>query len=623
MYLPVADIEISIWILLTIGFFVGVLGGFFGIGGAFMVTPALNIFGFPMAYAIGTDLAHIMGKSIVATFKHRKMGNVDLRLGVIMLIGTAAGVETGKEVVLYLERIGIVETVVRIIYIALLVGVGSYMMYDYLRFAREHEIGEKKDVGERIGTVVSKKIHDINIPPMVTLPESQIKSISIWAIIIVGFLTGFLTAFLGVGGGFIRMPALIYGLGVPTTVAIGTDLFEIIFSAGIGAFLYALEGKVEIVAAAVMLLGAAIGAQIGATATAYVKGMKIRFYFALTVFLAGISVLIKQFSVLYAAPFLGTVAGYLIIGVSGAMTLIVMANMASGIIEERRRAPKIKRARKVLAATGGSTFALNAIRAAGRISRGIGAKVTLLTVEDPHERVDTKKALSDGIGVLEEMGVETRTKIVKGDVAKKILKEAKGYELLVIGSHGLTNIKERLLGAKADHIAGNPVTSTLVVRGEGRISKILLGVIVPGYSKKVVDTAAEIAGITNSKIEILSVMPSPRMYPFDTKREWKSGVLLDNHPEEAAALEEIRRTIMDRGIEARCKMRAGLTEEEILKEAYEGGHDLIVIGASRRRGIIWRMIGDLSYDIVKHAETSVLVVHSSSRSNFGIKKSFL
>ncbi len=339
--------------------------------------------------------------------------------------------------------------------------------------------------------------------------------------------------------------------------------------------------------------------------------MKIRFYFALTVFVAGLSVLIKQSSVLYASPVLGAAAGYLILGVSGVMTLIVITSMTSGIIEERRRAPKIERVRKVLMATGGSSFALNAIRAGGIISKGIGAEVTLLSVEDPHERVDTKKALkalSDGRRILEKMGVSARTKIVKGNVAKKILKESKDYELLVIGSHGLTNIRERLLGAKADYIAGAPATSTLVVREEGRISKILLGVIVPGYNKKVVDTAAEIAGITNSRIEILSVMPSPRVYPFDAKREWKSDVLLDAHPKEAEALEEIYRTITDKGIEACYKMRAGLTEEEILKEAYEGGYDLIVIGASRRSGVIWRIIGNLSYGIAKHAEVSVLIV---------------
>jgi hypothetical protein len=334
MFLPIIEIEISVWILVIIGFCVGVLGGFFGIGGAFIVTPALNIYGFPMAYAIGTDLAHIMGKSIIATIKHRKMGNVDIRLGAMMFLGTIVGVEIGKEMILYLEAIDRVGTLVRAIYVLLLGGIGGYMIFDYLRFSKELE-GRGEHMVEKIGTSLSKMLQGINLPPKVSLPASGIRSISIWAILIVGLLTGFLTSFLGVGGGFIRMPALIYAIGVPTTVAIGTDLFEIIFSSGIGTFLYALEGRVELVAAMIMLAGAAIGTQIGTTATQYIRGMKIRLYFALTVLIGGISVAIKQVSVTYSIPELGSLAGYIIIFAAALMSLNIIFILAKGLLEER------------------------------------------------------------------------------------------------------------------------------------------------------------------------------------------------------------------------------------------------------------------------------------------------
>jgi uncharacterized membrane protein YfcA len=104
------------WKLVLLGFTVGVIGGFFGVGGAFMVTPALNVFGFPMAYAIGTDMAHIAGKSVVATAKHRKYGNVDMRLGILMIIGTAIGIEGGATTIMWLEKVGRVDYVVRITY---------------------------------------------------------------------------------------------------------------------------------------------------------------------------------------------------------------------------------------------------------------------------------------------------------------------------------------------------------------------------------------------------------------------------------------------------------------------------------------------------------------------------
>src|SRR5512143_2716531 len=106
IYLPISGVEIMAWKLILLGFTVGVIGGFFGVGGAFMVTPALNVFGFPMAYAIGTDMAHIAGKSIVATAKHRKLGNVDMKLGLLMVVFTAIGIEIGAWTIMWLERIG-------------------------------------------------------------------------------------------------------------------------------------------------------------------------------------------------------------------------------------------------------------------------------------------------------------------------------------------------------------------------------------------------------------------------------------------------------------------------------------------------------------------------------------
>ena len=132
IYLPIAAREFNALILIAIGFAVGVLGGFFGVGGAWVVTPALNIFGFPMAYAIGTDLAHIFGKSIVATAKHRKMGNVDMKLGIVSILGSVVGVELGARLVMYLTKKGFAGPVVRYTYIFLLFGLGIYMLYDYM-----------------------------------------------------------------------------------------------------------------------------------------------------------------------------------------------------------------------------------------------------------------------------------------------------------------------------------------------------------------------------------------------------------------------------------------------------------------------------------------------------------
>jgi len=300
-YLPIAGVEIMGWKLILIGFTVGVIGGFFGIGGAFMVTPALNVFGFPMAYAIGTDMAHIAGKSIVATAKHRKFGNVDLKLGIIMIIGTVIGIELGATTIMWLERIGRVDAVVRYIYIALLFGLSSYMLYEYIKLTRG-AAREKKVVTDAGKSALAIKMQNIKIPPMVYLSVSGFP-ISIWIIILVGAITGFVAGFLGVGGGFIRMPALLYVIGTPTRVAVGTDLFEVMVSGAYGAFTYALKGRVELVAAVIMLLGAAVGAQFGTLATQYVKGLQIRLYFAITMMLAAVSVIFKQIASTYKAVY--------------------------------------------------------------------------------------------------------------------------------------------------------------------------------------------------------------------------------------------------------------------------------------------------------------------------------
>lgn len=301
IYLPISGVEIMAWKLILLGFTVGVIGGFFGIGGAFMVTPALNVFGFPMAYAIGTDMAHIAGKSIVATAKHRKFGNVDIKLGVIMIIGTAIGIELGATFIMWLEKVGKVDVVVRYVYMVLLFGLGTYMLYEYLKLTKG-TAHEKKYTSDASRSGLAIKMQNLKIPPMVNLKVSGF-SISIWVILIVAAITGFVAGFLGVGGGFLRMPALMYVIGSPTKIAVGTDLFEVMISGAYGAFSYAIRGRVELIAAVIMLVGAAVGAQFGTLATQYVKGLKIRLYFAVTMLLAGVSVIFKHIGGTYKAVY--------------------------------------------------------------------------------------------------------------------------------------------------------------------------------------------------------------------------------------------------------------------------------------------------------------------------------
>jgi hypothetical protein len=327
IYLPVAGIEFNVLLLLLIGFTVGVCGGFFGIGGAWIVTPALNIFGFPMPYAIGTDLAHIGGKSIVSTIRHGKFGNVDIKLGMSMIVGTSVGMELGATLVMYLESIGLAESIIRQAYVAFLLLVGGYVLYDYISHVRRQRKAVASGGPALAKPTIANKLQRLHIPPMIHFTASGV-TCSLWLPVIVGLTTGVVAAVLGVGGGFIRMPALIYLVGCPTLVAVGTDLFEVMVTGAYGAFTYGIKGRVDLLAAVWMLCGAAVGAQMGTVAVKYVRGYSIRLLFAVTIFIACASVLLKQLEMQLASSILILAAGI-------AISLVILAWLVKGIVTER------------------------------------------------------------------------------------------------------------------------------------------------------------------------------------------------------------------------------------------------------------------------------------------------
>lgn len=338
MALAIGDATISIWLLIALGFIVGTLSGFFGVGGAFLMTPALNLLGFPMVEAIATDLALMVGSATVGTRRHLKLGHVDVKLGFALLLGTAVGVWLGKEAVVALAAAGRIDPVLRAIYMVLLFGLAALMLRDYYLFARRARGRSGRPTPDIPVSRLARRLQRLRLPPRADFPGSRLARISLWLPIGVGFFTGLLAALLGVGGGFIRMPALIYGLGVPTTVAVGTDLFEIVFSSAIGTFLYALDGHVHLLAAMTLLLGAVVGVEVGSIATVYVVGARLRHLFALTVLGGGVSVALRQIADSAGIPPLATAAMWLIVGVGAAMASVIIA----ALLRARHRAGAMK-----------------------------------------------------------------------------------------------------------------------------------------------------------------------------------------------------------------------------------------------------------------------------------------
>lgn len=336
--MPIAGVKIFWPGLIILGVGVGIIGGFFGMGGAWMVTPGLNILGFPMAFAIGTDIAHMAGKSLISTMRHGKFGNVDYKLGIIMLVGTVVGFEVGAQMVMWLERIGRVEAYVRYLYLILLAFIAWMVFADVAkkrRKEREAQLSGAKMEALATGIEWHKTIHKIKIPPMMHFKEAQIY-ISFWMPVLVSFLTGWLAGILGIGGGLIRMPALIYFIGCPTHVAVGTDLFEVMISGLYGTATYTYKGRTELVAALIMLVGAAVGAQVGTVATKYIKGYGIRIAFGLAVIGCFISIVLKLLAKAipaYGAIFNGS-ATVLILGLVAAMSLYIFVRMVQGAKRE-------------------------------------------------------------------------------------------------------------------------------------------------------------------------------------------------------------------------------------------------------------------------------------------------
>jgi uncharacterized protein len=287
MDFAISGTHINPFWLIGIGFIVGVFGGFFGVGGSFLAGPALFGLGVPMNFVVGTDLAHIVGKSVVAARKHGLMGNIDLKLAAIMVFGTIMGVEGGAQLVQYLKRTAHIDVVIGISFIVILVAISAFMTWESwetLQLRRANAQKDKPAAGPRGKDFsafrhIAKAVQKLGFPPYISLPTSGITRISVWTIVLVALIGGFFSGFLGGGAGYIRMPSMIYILGIPTHVAVGTDLFEIIISAGYGTFTHALKGNVDILIALVMHTGAAIGAQIGATLTQYFTGVRIRMAF--------------------------------------------------------------------------------------------------------------------------------------------------------------------------------------------------------------------------------------------------------------------------------------------------------------------------------------------------------
>ena len=296
--------EINIFLLVFLGLAVGIISGFIGVGGGFLMTPALIILGFPANFAAGTSLVWISGSAIVGMLRHRQLGNVDMKLGIWMIVGTICGAEVGVRTLNKVRDMGLADEAVLSVSIITLLTIGIYTLHEASR--RKAHLDEMVRRKGKLSPAIRapsmpQRLQMINIPPMIHFTKSRL-IISLWVILAIGFVVGVLAGFMGIGGGFLMVPSLVYLLGLPSFMAVGTDMFQIVFSAAFAGIRHTMSGNVIIFAAFILVISSSIGVYFGALTTRYMRGLSMRYILALASLLGFLGATLKLLDILLEMP---------------------------------------------------------------------------------------------------------------------------------------------------------------------------------------------------------------------------------------------------------------------------------------------------------------------------------
>jgi hypothetical protein len=290
IYLPIAEISLNILLLLGIGGAVGFLSGMFGVGGGFLLTPVLIFIGVPPAIAVATQANQVVGSSVSGVLAHWSKDNVDFKMGFVLVSGGFIGSTVGVVVFGILQRLNQIDLVIQFAYVVLLTATGALMLFESLRaiFRLRRRVGAPRKLHQHIW------VH--GLPLKMRFRRSRLY-ISALLPLALGFVIGILAAIMGIGGAFLMVPAMIYLLGMPTRIVVGTSLFQTIFVTANVTFLQAVQNQtVDVILAFVLLIGGVIGAQVGGRVGARLSTEYLRVALALLVLLLGIRLSIELVS---------------------------------------------------------------------------------------------------------------------------------------------------------------------------------------------------------------------------------------------------------------------------------------------------------------------------------------
>ncbi len=277
VYLPIAEMSVNIFLILGMGAGVGFMSGLFGVGGGFLMTPLLIFIGVPAPVAVGTEANQIVASSVSGVIAHWRRGNVDFKMGAVLLAGGVVGSSLGVLLFKFLQTLGQIDLTIRLCYVVFLGIIGALMLLESIR-----TIMRSRGLAPRRGKQQHHNwLHGLPLKMRFRRSRRYISAILPFS---VGAVVGVLSALMGVGGGFIMVPAMIYLLGMPTSVVIGTSLFQIIFVTANVTFLHAMTTQtVDVLLAVLLLLGAVVGAQYGSKYSVMLKGEQLRGLLALMV----------------------------------------------------------------------------------------------------------------------------------------------------------------------------------------------------------------------------------------------------------------------------------------------------------------------------------------------------
>jgi nucleotide-binding universal stress UspA family protein/uncharacterized membrane protein YfcA len=644
----------TVLILFLVGFIGGMVSGFIGSGGAFVLTPAMMSLGVPAAVAVASNMAHKFPKALVGAYKRNKYGQVDIKLGIVMGIFAEAGVLTGKHIMVGIrENFGMAGTnlYVSCIFVVVLGIVGAFVLRDGLREKR----GESTRAEPRQLSPLVRKVRSLHIPGTMVYFKSINAPISVLVIAPLGFATGLLAGAIAVGG-FIGVPAMIYILGLPALMASATELV-IAFIMGMGgSFFYALDGFVDIRLSMIILAGSLFGIQIGAIGTTYVKDHVVKFVMAAIMLL----VLVSRF--FYIPGYLselgtitplaeGTVARLDRIGeVSLAFALVFGAVMIvqalyRGMREHRLAeaaaaaaaleavapaalpagAPPVTeivpapvqisplaRFERFLAASDGSEFSAAAVREAISMASKCGAQLNVMSlvatgVEHAalgeavlKQEMDMAQAHLDGIRTQAlTAGVACETHLIHGQtVDREIveLAERLNVDLIVMGRRGRRGLARMMLGHATAQVIGMAHCNVMVIpraaRVEGR--HIVLATDGSRFADAAAITAVGMASFCKARATVVSVA--------------STGPGPDSRGEAELVVQRVVDHMRGEGIDAEGIVLEGRPDEMIVAVAKERDADLIVTGSHGRTGLERILLGSTVERILNDTSCAVLVV---------------